>query len=617
MGRLRKVAITASIVLWTCSAVIAVDWPQFRGLTRDGHSPETGLMKKWPEGGPKELWSFEGLGKGYASVSVADGLVYVTGMVGKDGILFAFDLDGDLKWKVNYGPEWTGDRPGTRTIPTIDGDRLYLMSGVGRIDCRNAKTGKPIWHRDTLKEFNGKNIRWGMAESVLIENEKVICTPGGKDATVVALNKMTGETIWTTKGLSETSAYCSPAVIDRGPSRIILTMVKQSIVGIDMKTGKVLWKLPNKVSYDISAVTPAYENGMMYVTNGYRHGGHMFELSADGTSATKKWSEKSLDVHHGGVILLDGNIHGAGTRGYWTCIELATGKVKFTEKLVGKGSVIYVDGMLYCYGERDGYVGLVKINADGYEMISSFKITKGTKEHWGHPVISDGRLYIRHGDALMCYDIKAKGSAAKGSEHLFDGTLQSLQKNFKSATGKKEVFDTAWIVRDGVLYNPRNDKRSGGTSGSIVTKKQYGNFDFSFEYKLDDDGKTVNSGIKYFAYPDTELGLEYQLFNADSDAEGPHKLADLYDIIPAKSRKANPPGKWNTVRIVAQGSRTQHYLNGVKVLQYERGGQAFREAVAKSKFKNRDKFGEAKQGHILIQDHGGGIAFRNIKIKAL
>ena len=219
---------------------------------------------------------------------------------------------------------------------------------------------------------------------------------------------MTGKTIWTTEGLSERSAYCSPIVINRGPNRVILTMVQQSIVGIDIRDGRVYWRHPNKVSYDISAVTPAYEKGLMYVTNGYGHGGHMFELSADGATSSKKWSEKSLDVHHGGVVLIDGHIHGASNRGVWTCIELATGKVKFTDKLVGKGSVIYVDGMLYGYGERGGNVGLIKINPTGYEMAGSFKITKGTNEHWGHPAISDGRLYIRHGNALMCYDIKAK-----------------------------------------------------------------------------------------------------------------------------------------------------------------------------------------------------------------
>jgi len=406
MSYLKRIAVAVSLVLITGSSLLAVDWPQFRGPTRDGQSPETGLMKKWPAGGPKELWSADGLGKGYASVAVANGTIYTTGAVGSQGILFAFDLDGKPKWKVAYGPEWTGSSPGSRTTPTVDGDRLYIMSGHGRIACHDAKTGKHIWHRDTLEEFKGKNIRWGIAESVLIENEKVICTPGGRDASVVALDKITGKTIWTTQGLSDLSGYCSPAVIDRGPTRLILTMLANSIVGIDMKTGKVYWRHPHKVSYDINAVTPVYANGFMYVTDGYRHGGHMFELSPNGTSSSKKWSEKTLDVHHGGVILLDGNIHGAGTRGVWTCLELATGKVKFTDKLVGKGAVIYVDGMLYGYGEN-GMVGLIKINPTGYEMVSSFKITKGSAEHWGHPAISDGRLYIRHGDVLMSHNIKA------------------------------------------------------------------------------------------------------------------------------------------------------------------------------------------------------------------
>ena len=373
----KRIVIAVSLVLITGSSLLAVDWPQFRGPTRDGQSPETGLMKKWPADGPKELWSADGLGKGYASVAVAEGVIYTTGVLGSQGILFAFDLDGKPKWKVAYGPEWTGSSPGSRSTPTVDGDRLYIMSGRGRIACHDAKTGKNIWHRDTLEEFKGKNIRWGIAESVLIENEKVICTPGGRDASVVALDKMTGKTIWTTQGLSDLSGYCSPAVIDRGTTRLILTMLANSIVGIDMKTGKVYWRHPHKVSYDINAVTPAYANGLMYVTDGYRHGGQMFELSPDGTSSSKKWAEKTLDVHHGGVVLLDGNIHGAGTRGVWTCLELATGKIKFTDKLVGKGSVIYVEGMLYGYGEN-GMVGLIKVNLAGYEMVSSFKITKGS-----------------------------------------------------------------------------------------------------------------------------------------------------------------------------------------------------------------------------------------------
>lgn len=409
MGSLRRVCVVLLTVLVVVSAVEAADWTQFRGPSRDGTSSETGLLKEWPKEGPKELWSVDGLGTGYASVAVANGLVFTTGLVGDDGCLFAFDLQGKPKYKVNYGPEWTDSRnyPSARTTPTIDGDRLYLMSGQGRIACHDARTGKPIWHIDTLEKLKGRNIRWGIAESPLIDGEKVICTPGGPDATIVALNKMTGETIWTSKGLSEASAYCSPILIERGPNRLIVTLVEKSLVGVDANTGKVLWTTPHEVSYDIQAVSPAYGDGVIYITNGYNHGSFGFQLSPDGTSVEQKWAEKSLDVHHGGVVLVGGNIHGAGTDGTWSCIDLATGKVEFTGKHVGKGSVIYVDGMLYGYGEK-GQVGLIRIKPDGYELTSSFRVQKGSKEHWAHPAISDGRLYIRHGEVLMCYDIKAQ-----------------------------------------------------------------------------------------------------------------------------------------------------------------------------------------------------------------
>jgi len=222
----RRVLVSLFIVLVGVGTVSAADWPQFRGPGRDGTSPETGLMKQWPDGGPAELWSCAGLGEGFSSVAIADGVVYVCGMISRQGYLFAIDSQGKVKYKVNYGPEWdkAGNLPGTRTTPTVDGERLYIMSGQGRIACYNAVDGKRIWYVDTLKKFAGKNIRWGIAESVLIDGDKAICTPGGKEATVVALNKMTGETVWTSKGLSQLSAYCSPILVERGPNRLILTL---------------------------------------------------------------------------------------------------------------------------------------------------------------------------------------------------------------------------------------------------------------------------------------------------------------------------------------------------------------------------------------------------------
>lgn len=390
------------------------DWPQFRGPNRDGKSPETGLLKKWPEGGPEMLWSVDGLGGGFSSVAVVDGMIYTTGLAAdKQGMVSAFDLDGNLRWKKSYGPDWRGSHAGARTTPTVDGDRFYVMSGYGNLVCFDAKTGDIKWQVDTLKKFKGKNIQWGISESVLVDGKKVICTPGGEDATVVALDKMTGETIWTSKGLSEASAYCCPVIFDVGGNRVLITMVAKSIVALDPETGKLHWRIPHETSYDISAVTPVYDSGHLYVTNGYGKGGMMLDLSEGGTKYTQKWTDKNLDCHHGGVILIDGDIHGSNhkgqgaNKGSWICLELATGKMKCFDKLVGKGNGIYVDGMLYCYGEN-GKVGLVRIKPDGYEMVSSFDVTLGKDEHWAHPAISNGTLYIRHGDVLMAYDVKAR-----------------------------------------------------------------------------------------------------------------------------------------------------------------------------------------------------------------
>ena len=381
------------------------NWSQFRGPGRDGICGETGLLKEWPKSGPEMVWAYEKLGHGFASVSVVDGTIYTTGLEGKDGVLYALDTSGNLKWQKVYGKGWTGSHPGTHTTPTVDGDRLYIMSGHGVAVCYTT-SGELKWSVDTFKKFGGKNIRWGVAESVLIDNEKVICTPGGTGATVVALDKMTGETIWTSKGLSDKSAYCSPLVVEMGGKRIVLTMVEKTVVGIDINDGTVLWQFDHPTKYSISAVSPVYDSGMLFVSNGYGQGSIGFTVSDDLT-VSKKWTEKSLDVHHGGVVLLGGDIHGASNKGEWMCLELTTGKIKYKADAAGKGSVIYADGMLYCYGEK-GTLGLVKPGADGYDMVSSFEITMGEEQHWAHPVISHGILYIRHGEVLMAFDVAAK-----------------------------------------------------------------------------------------------------------------------------------------------------------------------------------------------------------------
>jgi outer membrane protein assembly factor BamB len=394
----------------------ADDWPQFRGPNRDGKSAETGLLKKWPDAGPAMLWSFDELGIGYSSVAVADGLVYTTGMIDNQGFLFAFDLAGNLKWRQSYGPEWTGSQKGTRTTPTVDGDRIYVFSGTGVMTCLNAKTGHRIWQRDIITEFDGKKPRWGMSGSPLIDGPRLYCTPGGTKGTIVAVDKMTGQTIWAATGVNELSAYCSPILVQQGPSRLLINMIQKSVIAVNPDTGKFIWRFPYEVSYDTGIVTPIYKDGQLFVTSvveeDFNDGGVMLELSPDGSSVEKKWNCPTLDCHHGGLVLVDGYLYGSNfddvPRGNWVCVDWNTGKVMYEATWNGnKGSIIYADGMLYCYDENTGDLALVKPNPNAFQIISSFRITKGSGKHWAHPAISNGRLYIRHGESLMAFDIKA------------------------------------------------------------------------------------------------------------------------------------------------------------------------------------------------------------------
>ena len=398
--------IAAALVLVTASAGYCEDWPGFRGAGRDGRSTATGLLKSWPKDGPKLLWSAKGLGKGYSSAAVAGEKVYTVGMSDGEGYLFAYDLAGKRLWKKQYGPEYTGRYAGARCTPTIDDGRVYVTSGQGVAACLNAATGEKIWSMNMLKKFGGKNLRWGLAESVLIVGDKAILTPGGPNASVVAVNKKTGETIWKTKGLSDSSGYCSPMLVTLKDRKLIVTMTKAAVVGIDAADGKVLWRHPWRNQHGNHPDTPLYEDGIIYAACGYGKGSVTLKLSADGKTVKKLWDQKQLDPTHGGVVLVDGTLYGSGHKRKWFSVNAASGEVTHTAEGVGKGSVIYADGMLYCYGER-GKLGLVKPGPQSHEVVSSFTITAGGGEHWAHPTIADKRLYIRHGDVMMVYDIAA------------------------------------------------------------------------------------------------------------------------------------------------------------------------------------------------------------------
>ncbi len=421
-----------ALVLGFCllaSVVWASDWPQWRGPDRDGVSKETGLLKSWPEGGPKLLWSVTGLGAGFSHPSIAKGTIYVTGMTDNKEFISAFDMDGKLKWKTEYGNAYTKANPEARTTPTVDGDQIYVVSGTGEVVCFDT-AGNIKWSVDAFKKFDGKQGAWGTAESPLVIDNKVIYTPCGRNTAMVALDRNTGETVWTSKALTieskdkntgetvlrpDQSGYVSPIVIEIAGKRQIVTVTGNYVIGVNPENGDIIWQLMGrdyKSPGDINPVSPVYHKGRIFITSGYNDVGFMVELSEDGTKASVPWINPDLDVHHGGVVLVDGYIYGANWinngEGNWVCLEWDSGKTMYETKWFNKGSIIAADGMLYCYEENDGNLGLAKAWPQEFKMVSSFKITQGKGPHWAHPVISDGKLYMRHGDVLMVYDIKAR-----------------------------------------------------------------------------------------------------------------------------------------------------------------------------------------------------------------
>jgi outer membrane protein assembly factor BamB len=280
-----------------------------------------------------------------------------------------------------------------------------------------SRTGEKLWQVDTLTKFEGKNIRWGMSGSPLIDGRKVYCTPGGKKGTIVALDKMTGRTIWATTGPDELSVYSSPILIERGGNRLLINMIQKSVICVNADNGKLIWRQPYVTPSDTGGVTPTYKDGCVYVTSAvereFTRGGVMFELSADGTSVSEKWNDQTLDCGHGGVVLVDKYLYGSTfdgiPKGDWVCLDWDSGQVMYKATWNGnKGSIMYADGMLYCYDENTGDVALVKPSPKGFDIVSTFGVTEGDGQHWAHPAISNGRLYIRHGNALMAYDIKGK-----------------------------------------------------------------------------------------------------------------------------------------------------------------------------------------------------------------
>jgi len=389
---------------------------EFRGIGRSGIFNETNLLKEWPTEGPEMIWSLEDIPIGHSSISSAYNTLYLTGKRDSIDVLVAIDLDGKIKWQTDYGRSWNGSFPNSRCTPTIENERLYVSSGFGDLACVNALSGKIIWHVKASEKFEGTYGRWGIAESLLILDDKLFFTCGGEKTTMVALDKLTGETLWMSEPLSENPSYASPIIVKNEENRIIVNVTENYIIGVDPENGVIYWKFSfgafagGKWFANINCNMPVYDNGKLFVTGGYDHRNVMLALSKDFKKAYFEWSDNVLDVHHGGTVKIGDYLYGSNwesnAMGRWVCLDWNTGETKYESEWFNKGSIISADGLLYCYEEKTGFIGIAKATPDEFKIISSFQVPLGSKgPYWSHPVIKNGILYIRHGDALMAYKI--------------------------------------------------------------------------------------------------------------------------------------------------------------------------------------------------------------------
>ena len=388
----------------------SVDWPQWRGPDRNGISKETGLLSQWPRSGPPVAWSAAMLGAGYGSIAVQGDRVYVQGMRNRQSVVSTLNrADGKLVWVRILGPAGDNDRgPGPRSTPTIDGDRVYVLSETGDLACLRVADGSVIWQRNILKEFRGDNPYWLLSESPLIDGNNVIVTPGGRGAGVVALDKMSGKTVWASKELSDGAGYSSPIIADVGGVRTIMTFTADAGVGVRASDGKLMWRNTTAANGTANIATPVYSDGKVFFTSSYGAGAALLGLRAAGNEvrAQEIYSTRDMKNHHGGVVLVNGYIYGFNDS-ILTCLEFASGKMVWRDRSVGKGAVTYADGHLYILSE-DNIVGLVEATPAGYREKGRFTIADQGLPSWAHPVVSGGRLYIRNQGTLTGYDVRAR-----------------------------------------------------------------------------------------------------------------------------------------------------------------------------------------------------------------
>ena len=402
-------------VLLAATPCSAADWPQWRGVNRDDISGETGLLKKWPEGGPKKVWAFEDAGLGYSGYSIVGGTLYTMGA--RDAVEYVIAVDtatGKEKWSVEAGPLYTnGWGDGPRCTPTVDGDMVYAIGGRGNLVCLKSADGKKVWEADLVSDLGGKLQSWGYTESPIIEGDLVVATPGGDQGTVAAFDKKTGKKKWQTKDWTDNAQYSSIIGVNLNGGRQLIQLTMQTLAGVDPKNGKVLWRseFPGKTAV---IPTPIFKDGQVFVAAGYGVGCKSVKVGA-GNKVEELYANTDMVNHHGGVVLVGDHLYGYSDRGGWTCMELKSGEVVWQEKAaLKKGAIHCADGMLYLLEEDTGTVVLIEATPKGWDEKGRFVIEPQTEQRnpkgkvWTHPVVANGRLYLRDQELLFSYDVSGK-----------------------------------------------------------------------------------------------------------------------------------------------------------------------------------------------------------------
>jgi len=388
-------------------------WPEFHGPGRTNISPDKGLLKEWPEGGPRLLWTYSHCGKGYSGVAIAQGMIFTAGDFDRVEMILALDMNGKFLWKSPNGDAWRRSSPGSRATPTYNDGVVYHMNPTGRLAAYEARSGEQIWAKDLKSLFEAKYGVWALAENVIVEGDKVLCMPGGPKGRIVALDKRTGKTRWVNTEIEHSAAYCSGVVVTYGGKRQLLSMTQKSVVSVDVETGALLWSAPFVPRSPQNALTPVFQDGFVFIACGHSSGGSLMKPDLATRTATTVWHRPDLDDCHSGALLLNGRLYGTSCRQggkCFYCVDFLTGRTIKLDQTLGKVGITCADGMIYALNHR-GTMFLLAITPDGFDIVSRFELKKKpTNSYLAHPVVFDGKLYIRCDEDLYAYDVRAKGT---------------------------------------------------------------------------------------------------------------------------------------------------------------------------------------------------------------